>query len=459
MTTENMSPDSSPDSVRPSGVRRVNNLPLIIAGLALIVFVGMIAFVAVKRSNNSKVTETDVTTNAKKNISTNMMAQEVLGDHVSGFVPPTPPKKNDPPAPALNVPVAPTANLDSPPQPPRLNAENRGGGTSDPDEERIHQAKIRALEEAIQSKTSISLPNQLNANAGVTSSSPKTRQEMINRLADVQRQIGASTSGDPNAGYQARLQQIQSSLNGGGNSFGENSGPQLLGTTQQSNNELQSYDKTNQSDRWALNESVQAPKSQFEFRAGGVIPGVMISGINSDLPGQIMGQVSQDVYDTATGKYLLIPQGTRLIGTYSANVVYGQTGVFIAWQRLVFPDGKALDIGSMPGADGAGYAGFRDQVNNHYLRIFGSAFLMSGITAGVAYSQDKYTNNDSDKPTMSSEMAQSLGQQFGQVAARMIEKNLNIAPTLEIRPGYRFNIIAIKDLTFTGPYSGFDYKS
>lgn len=458
MTTEKMSPESSPDSVKPSGVRRVNNLPLIIAGLALIIFVGMIAFVAVKRSNNSKVAETDVTANARKNISTNTMAQEVLGDHISGFVPPTPPKKVEPPA--LNVPVAPTANLDSPPQPPRLNPENRGGSTSDPDEDRIHQAKIRALEEAIQSKTSIGLPNQLNANPGVASSTPKTRQEMINRLADVQRQVGASTSGDPNAGYQARLQQIQSSLNGGGNSTGENPGFHLLGTNQSPNNELQSYDKANQSsDRWALNESVQAPKSQFEFRAGGVIPGVMISGINSDLPGQIMGQVSQDVYDTATGKYLLIPQGTRLIGTYSANVVYGQTGVFIAWQRMVFPDGKALDIGSMPGADEAGYAGFRDQVNNHYLRIFGSAFLMSGITAGVAYSQDKYTNSGSDKPTMSSEMAQGLGQQFGQAAARMIEKNLNIAPTLEIRPGYRFNIIAIKDLTFTGPYSGFDYKS
>ena len=83
---------------------------------------------------------------------------------------------------------------------------------------------------------------------------------------------------------------------------------------------------------------------------------------------------------------------------------------------------------------------------------------MSGITAGVAYSQDKYSNTDSDNPTMSSEMSQALGQQFGQVAARMIEKNLNIAPTLEIRPGYRFNIIAIKDLAFTGPYSGFDYK-
>ena len=456
MTTENMSPDLSPNSVKPSGVRRVNNLPLIIAAFALVVFIAMIAFVAVKRANYTKSAETDVTENSKTNISTNSMAQEVLGDHVSGIVPSTPtPKPN---APDSNVPVAPVVNLDAPPTPPRLNPDNKNNNAPDSDEQRIYQAKARALEEAIQSKTNISLPNQLNAKPGVANSSPpQTRQEMIERLADVQRQIGSSTSNDPNAAYQTRLSQIQNSLNNGGGLSGNDSSFQLM-TNSSPKNELQSFDKSNQGDRWALNESVQAPKSQFEFRAGGVIPGVMISGSNSDLPGQIMGQVSQDVFDTATGKYLLIPQGTRLIGSYSNNVVYGQTGVFIAWQRLVFPDGKALDIGSMPGADGAGYAGFRDQVNNHYFRIFGSAFLMSGITAGVAYSQDKYSNTDSDNPTMSSEMSQALGQQFGQVAARMIEKNLNIAPTLEIRPGYRFNIIAIKDLAFTGPYSGFDYK-
>ncbi len=105
-----------------------------------------------------------------------------------------------------------------------------------------------------------------------------------------------------------------------------------------------------QGDRWLLDEKVSAPHSQYELRAGWVIPGVMISGINSDLPGQIVGQVAQDVYDSATGKYLLIPHGTRVIGTYSSDVAYGQEGVAVR-QRLVFPDGKALDLGSMPGAD------------------------------------------------------------------------------------------------------------
>ncbi|WP_240313762.1 TrbI/VirB10 family protein [Candidatus Fukatsuia symbiotica] len=171
-----------------------------------------------------------------------------------------------------------------------------------------------------------------------------------------------------------------------------------------------------------------------------------------------MGQVSQDVYDTATGKYLLIPQGTRLLGAYTSDVAYGQSAVMIAWQRLIFPDGKALDISAMPGADNAGYSGFRDQVNNHYFRIFSSALLMSVVTAGISYSQDQDNSGNKDKsPNMNSQMSQALGQQFGQVITKMIEKNLNIAPTLEIRPGYRFNIIIIKDITFTKAYQSFDY--
>ena len=120
-----------------------------------------------------------------------------------------------------------------------------------------------------------------------------------------------------------------------------------------------------------------------------VIPATLISGINSQLPGKIFAQVSQDVYDTATGKYPLVPQGTKLEGIYSSEVVYGQRSVLVAWQRLVFPDGKTMDIGAMPGSNAAGYAGFTDQVNNHYVRLFGSAFLMSAITAGVALSQSR----------------------------------------------------------------------
>ncbi|MFN7835585.1 MAG: TrbI/VirB10 family protein, partial [Burkholderiaceae bacterium] len=266
-------------------------------------------------------------------------------------------------------------------------------------------------------------------------------------------------AGDPDAAYHAQLAKVRASF--GGNLGSNSSGQQLLQASASTGgrNSVQQFGSAGQGDRWKLDQEVQAPRSQFEVRSGAVIPGVMISGVNADLPGQIMGQVSQDVYDTATGKHLVIPLGTRLVGTYSSDVAYGQSAVLIAWQRLVFPDGKALDISSMPGADSAGYAGFRDQVNNHYVRIFASALLMSGVTAGISYSQDRTNNSASgyQQPTASSELSRALGQQLGQVTAQMIAKNLNIAPTLEIRPGYRFNIIVVKDLTFTRPYKSFDY--
>jgi type IV secretion system protein VirB10 len=144
------------------------------------------------------------------------------------------------------------------------------------------------------------------------------------------------------------------------------------------------------------------------------------------------------------------------VGSYSSDVAFGQARVLIAWQRIIFPDGKAMDIGSMPGADSAGYSGFTDKVNNHYFRLFSSAFLMSGVTAGISMSQPQTINGNS-RPTASSAMSEALGQQLGQVTAQLIAKNMNIAPTLEIRPGYRFNVMVTKDLTFSKPYQAFDY--
>ena len=111
----------------------------------------------------------------------------------------------------------------------------------------------------------------------------------------------------------------------------------------------------------------------------------------------------------------------------------------------------------MPGADQAGYSGFNDKVNNHYFRLFGSALLMSAVTAGVALSQDNGNSEFGEQQTASSAMSEALGQQLGQVTAQLISKNLNIAPTLEIRPGFRFNVIVTKDLTFSKPYKSFDY--
>ena len=192
----------------------------------------------------------------------------------------------------------------------------------------------------------------------------------------------------------------------------------------------------------------------FEIKTGTVIPGIMISGINSDLPGHLIAQVAQSVYDTATGQHLIVPQGAKLFGRYDSRVVYGQERVLIAWNRLVFPDGSAVTLGAMPGADMEGYAGFHDQVDNHYLRIFGSALLMSMITGGSSYAMDSVSNSDQDnnKTTVQDAMASALAAQMGQTTMTLLQKNLNIKPTLEIRPGYQFNVIVTKDVVFREPW-------
>lgn len=200
-----------------------------------------------------------------------------------------------------------------------------------------------------------------------------------------------------------------------------------------------------------LPSMVKEPLSSYEVKAGGLIPAVMITGINSDLPGQITAQVRENVYDTVTGRHLLIPQGSRLIGVYDSAVTYGQRRVLIAWNRLIFPDGRSLDLRGQPGADSAGMAGFRDQVNNHYARTFGGAILLSIIGAGAQLSQPQESARDG-APSATQIMAASMGQQFGQVSSELIRRNMRIQPTLDIRPGYRFNVVITQDLIFPHAY-------
>ncbi|NIE78358.1 conjugal transfer protein TrbI [Pantoea sp. Ap-967] len=181
-----------------------------------------------------------------------------------------------------------------------------------------------------------------------------------------------------------------------------------------------------------------------EVKAGWVIPGVMISGINSDLPGQIIGQVREPVYDSATGTQCLIPPGSRVVGTYDSGVTLGQTRALAVWRRIIYPDGSSISIDNMPGTDMGGYAGFNDLVDNHYLRIFGSGLLLSVFSAGIQLSQPQASNGENY--SSSQIIAGSLGQQMGQIGMQMAQKNMNIQPTLEIRPGYEFNIMVTKDI-------------
>ncbi|PVZ82685.1 conjugal transfer protein TrbI [Serratia sp. S1B] len=463
---DKMSPDASPGVANKiGGIRRVNKRPMYIAIGCVVSFCLVVAYVANKRANQGAQETVEATKQRSGSRDTSAMAMEVLGGRSNGLIaapaePEIPTAPVQPTETALvkpttalpGVPVAPVVNPDQPPVPPRVETPK------DPELDQIRRNKMRDFQEAVKAKTAVSLPNQMGGS--VNGNTPQSRDEMLQEIAAVRRQMDQN-GGDATANYNTQVQQIRASMNGGesGGTGGEGMQLASAGNESTSRNDLGQFAKKGQGDRWLLDEKVTAPHSPYELRAGWVIPGVMISGINSDLPGQIIGQVSQDVYDSATGNHLLIPHGTRLVGTYSSNVAYGQEGIMIAWQRLVFPDGKALDLGSMPGTDMAGYSGFRDQVNNHYFRIFGSAFLLTGITAGVSYSQDRSQNNNNSNqaPNMSSEMSSALGQVFGQTIAQLMQKNMNISPTLEIRSGYRFNIMVTKDLAFTKPYQSFDY--
>ena len=188
----------------------------------------------------------------------------------------------------------------------------------------------------------------------------------------------------------------------------------------------------------------QPPLSPHEVKAGTVIPAVLVGGINSDLPGLVAAQVSRAVLDTRSGEAVLIPQGARLLGSYDHHIALGQRRAMVAWHRIQFPDASTLDLGGMPGTDAGGFAGFSDQVDNHYVRVFGGATMLSVIGAGAQVSQAN--RGDGVAPTAGQDVAGEFGRQWGEVGREMVRGNMRIQPTLRIRPGYRFNVMVTRDL-------------
>ena len=202
-----------------------------------------------------------------------------------------------------------------------------------------------------------------------------------------------------------------------------------------------------------LSATVRSAVSPYEVKAGTIIPGVLLTGVNSDLPGQLIAQVREPVFDTETGQHLLIPQGARLVGLYSHQTVYGQERVLITWKRVIFPNGSSLTLkDGMPGTDALGAAGFRDEVNQHLVRVFGSALLLSVISAGIQLSQIPEFGQGFSGPTAGNVLGAAVGQQLGQTSSELIRRGMNVSPTIEIRPGYAFNVMVIQDIVFPGPY-------
>jgi len=191
-----------------------------------------------------------------------------------------------------------------------------------------------------------------------------------------------------------------------------------------------------------------SPYAANEIRPGTIIPALLVTGINTDLPGQILAQVARDVRDTLTGDRVLIPRGSRLVGTYDSHVAFGQRRALVSWSSILLPDGSTVPIDNMPGADPAGLAGFRDRVNNHYLRTFAGATMLSVISAGAQLSQPERAayGEDGRRLTAEEQLAADLGRQWAEVGEQLVTRNLDIQPSLTIRPGYRFRVVVTRDL-------------
>jgi type IV secretory pathway VirB10-like protein len=202
------------------------------------------------------------------------------------------------------------------------------------------------------------------------------------------------------------------------------------------------------SDETTLPEGIKEPLSPYQVMAGTIIPGLLLTGINSDLPGQILGQVSQNVYDSVSGDYLLIPQGTKVLGAYDSRIVYGQERVLVVWTRLLFPNGNSINLEGMPGVDMSGYAGLSDEVNNHYFKLLTGVVLSSVLGAGAQIAEGGTATQNQNFTQLA---AQGAAKSINDVGQEITRRNLNIQPTLEITPGFRFNLFVTKDVVLE-PY-------
>ncbi len=192
-----------------------------------------------------------------------------------------------------------------------------------------------------------------------------------------------------------------------------------------------------------LQRALQSPRSPYEIKAGTVLPAVLITAINSDLPGPVIAQVREHVYDTVTGDHLLVPQGSRLLAQYDSMVAWGQERVLVCWNRLILPNGDSIDLQCMPAADLQGAAGLADEVNEHWWRILKGAAVATLLSAGTAYVAGDTT---SYSPSVGQVTARSAAGEIGQVGAQITRTNLSIQPTITVRPGFSVNVIVTKDM-------------
>jgi type IV secretion system protein TrbI len=268
------------------------------------------------------------------------------------------------------------------------------------------------------------------------------RSEDLSQLAALRRAVGAQNS-DSNT-VAALGKALARSGNAGDNDYD--------GQNMQTRKEAFLVSARSQKMDDYLRSTRSAPLGTYEIKAGWEIPAVLEQNLNSDLPGDLKALVMASVYDTATGRYLLIPQGSRLIGRYDSRVSYGQDGVQVVWDRVMFPDASSVDINGMVGLDSHGKAGLRDQVDRHYKRLFGFAALTSMFSAAFDLSQRQTYGSGLAYPNIGDTASASVGRELSQTGAMITRRNLNVQPTIKVPVGYKFTVRVNRDILFDAPY-------
>jgi type IV secretory pathway VirB10-like protein len=192
-------------------------------------------------------------------------------------------------------------------------------------------------------------------------------------------------------------------------------------------------------------DRVQAPPSPYVLQAGAVIPAALITGLRSDLPGQVTAQVTEDVYDSPTGQILLIPQGARLVGQYDAQIAFGQSRALLVWNRLIMPNGRGVVLERQPGADPEGYAGLEDEIDNHWGMLFKAAILSTILSVG----SEAGTSNNQNQLVQA--LRQGASDSISQTGRQVVQRSLNVQPTITIRPGFPVRVLVTHDLVLE-PY-------
>jgi len=192
-------------------------------------------------------------------------------------------------------------------------------------------------------------------------------------------------------------------------------------------------------------DRLENPPSRYVVQAGAVIAAALITGIRSDLPGQVAAQVTENVYDSPSGRFLLIPQGSKLVGVYDSQISFGQDRVLLVWTRLIMPNGRSIVLERQPGADTQGFTGLEDEVDRHWGRLAMAAALSTVLGIG---SELGATNNDSAIVTA---LRRGSTDSLNQTGQQVVRRNLNIQPTITIRPGFPVRVVVNRDLVLA-PY-------